>query len=167
MFFFDTHTLDGSVDWVALQGFQRDIGYDVAQADVLWIEFAGSTLLRKYIVRELSTAYQQRVDTQVQIAFLLNGIFRGKSVEYKLEVGFVLGGCTLLIDILPLNRGRISNLAERRVTFSISFPDWSFSSKSSMMIRFNNPMSIRPMVSLLPSMEASSLATSTDIWRWT
>ena len=75
--------------------------------------------------------------------------------------------CMLLMDILPLNRGRISNLAERRVTFSISLPDWSSRSRSSMMMRFSNPMFIRPMEILLFSMEASSLATNTDICRWT
>ena len=31
--------------------------------------------------------------------------------------------CTLLIVIFPLNKGIISNLAERRVILSISFPD--------------------------------------------
>ena len=73
--------------------------------------------------------------------------------------------CTLLIDTLPLNKGSISNFAERRDTFSISLSDWSFNNKSSIIMRFSSPILIRPMVSCVPSTLVSSFATSTDICR--
>ncbi len=39
----------------------------------------------------------------------------------------------------------MSNLADKRVTFSISCPLWSSSNTSSMIIRFNNPILILPI----------------------
>ena len=64
--------------------------------------------------------------------------------------------CTLLMAIFPLNRGRISNLAERRVTFNISFPVWSLSKRSSIMILFKAPADIFPIESSVPRILRSS-----------
>ena len=69
------------------------------------------------------------------------------------------------METFPLNRGNISNLAERRDIFSISLSDWSFNNKSSIMMRFSSPIFIRPMVSCVPRTLANSFATSTDICR--
>ena len=53
----------------------------------------------------------------------------------------------------------ISNLADKRVTLSISCSSWSSSNTSSMMIRFNNPIFIRPIVTRVFNKSESSSAT--------
>ncbi len=74
----------------------------------------------------------------------------GESGVFLFRLILKPNSCTLLIVIFPLKRGSISNLAERRAIFNISFPDWSSSNTSSMMIRFSNPISILPMVNSVP-----------------
>ena len=85
----------------------------------------------------------------------------GESGVFLFRLMLKPNNCTLLIVIFPLKRGSISNLAERRVTFNISFPDWSSSNTSSIMIRFSSPISILPIVNSVPITRESSLATNT------
>ena len=73
---------------------------------------------------------------------------------------------TLLMDIFPLKKGIISNLADKRVTLSISWPLWSSSNTSSIIIRFNRPILILPITTFVFKTSESSSATNTLIACW-
>ena len=66
---------------------------------MLCIEFSGCLFCRQYVIRHLTASYQQRVDTYVQITFLFDGIFRGKCIEYELEVRNVFWCLFFQVDV--------------------------------------------------------------------
>ena len=74
---------------------------------------------------------------------------------------------TLLMVTLPFNKGRRSNFADKRATFSISWFFRSCKRTSSTMIRFSKPISIRPTETSVFSMFFNSLVTKTDNLPWT
>ena len=56
---FNAHPLDGSVDRVVLERFQRDVGKNVGQADVLRVELAPECFRLTTHRRYLSASYQE------------------------------------------------------------------------------------------------------------
>ena len=63
----EAHTLDGSIDGVARECFQGDIGYDVAHVYMIGVELTGCTGFGKHMVRHLAPSYQEGVDAQIQV----------------------------------------------------------------------------------------------------
>ena len=75
---------------VVLKRFQRDIGDDIAQLDVLCVESPRGLFGRKHVVGCPTATYQQGVNSQVEMVLFLDCVFRSKGIKYELEIGYVL-----------------------------------------------------------------------------
>lgn len=65
---------------------------------MLAVELAGRGGFAFHIIAEVSPADQYRVETQVDIRVLLQGVFAGESIDHELEVERGIGCLFLQID---------------------------------------------------------------------
>lgn len=74
----EAHAANLRIEGVLLQGFERNCGREFTDSDMLRIELTGGIGLRQYVVVHLPTAYQHRVDTQVEVVFFFVVSFEAK-----------------------------------------------------------------------------------------
>ncbi len=115
----------------SLQCFQRYISDNILKLNMLSVKFPRSLFFRQHMIRHSSTTNQDGINTQIKGVLFLHGVFGSKSIQDELKIRRGSGvslrrlilnpkSWTLLMDIFPLKKGRISNLADKRVTFNIS-----------------------------------------------
>ena len=114
-----------------LNAFSDILAMIFLKLNMLSVKFPRCFFFRQHMIRHPSTTNQDGINTQIKGVFFLHGIFGSKSIQNKLKIRRGIGvsfrrlilnpkSWTLLMDIFPLKKGIISNLADKRVTLSIS-----------------------------------------------
>ena len=80
----ETHLLDIGIEAVLVECLHRDFGTYIADVNMLGIE--------------ITAAYQDRVETQVDIGLLFYGVFAGESIDDELQVQLICRRFLMQVD---------------------------------------------------------------------
>ena len=94
----ETHLLDIGIEAVLVECLHRNFSTHIADVDMLGVELSGGDGCILHIVTEITAAYQDRVETQVDIGLLFYGVFAGESIDDELQVQLICRRFLMQVD---------------------------------------------------------------------